>query len=501
MAAIDDFRNGSGLLYITEADGTTIITSEPNDEEGGLSVLQDALTSTAIPAANSIYDTNFGHRYFINSDENADPEDLTGSTEISANLIKQGLESHIDGQTVEVTDGVGGAWLIPTRNGVVTVVGMATGIEGSDLNIISTDGFVDNDILILVGDDRERIVTVKNYDSDNDNIYLANELDFETGDLTNQLTLRFKEGNWYELFRTPGVPLTVANLRAKGIAIPVQGVETTELPTSGTINIEAGVDKGVQVFTGSPTLVASINIRPNPTPTTAYLDGDRIEIIYNATPTVGSNAVTIFGITLTDTQAESGKIKVVSVYKLSNTTWYSTIFNNVDGVDFATTAQVAAKEDSLGNPAYNGYVLSSQTNGTRAWVAPLGGVQVATYQLSSVQLLDIFDTPITIIPDVGADSVIDIISVAGRVDYGTTAYAGDPLILVNLTTNTTLASFSAGFTTTTETIPIEKASIEDYTSTDTENIRGVKLTTTSGDWTTGDGTITVTILYRVITTA
>jgi len=45
----------------------------------------------------------------------------------------------------------------------------------------------------------------------------------------------------------------------------------------------------------------------------------------------------------------------------------------VHGLGSAAVEDASAFEPALGNPAANGYVLSSQTDGTRAWVAQSGG--------------------------------------------------------------------------------------------------------------------------------
>ena len=47
------------------------------------------------------------------------------------------------------------------------------------------------------------------------------------------------------------------------------------------------------------------------------------------------------------------------------------------------TTDLAAKEASLGNPASNGYVLSSTTGGTRSWVAQSGGGKLLGYARNS----------------------------------------------------------------------------------------------------------------------
>ena len=64
------------------------------------------------------------------------------------------------------------------------------------------------------------------------------------------------------------------------------------------------------------------------------------------------------------------------------------LLNLEAGTDFystsATDTLISAKEDSLGNPGTNDYVLASQTDGTRSWVAPGGsGTPEGTAVLST----------------------------------------------------------------------------------------------------------------------
>lgn len=59
--------------------------------------------------------------------------------------------------------------------------------------------------------------------------------------------------------------------------------------------------------------------------------------------------------------------------KIGGTNVSATELGYLDGVTSAIQTQLNAKEAGLGNPASNGYVLSSTTGGTRSWVAPSGG--------------------------------------------------------------------------------------------------------------------------------
>jgi hypothetical protein len=67
-------------------------------------------------------------------------------------------------------------------------------------------------------------------------------------------------------------------------------------------------------------------------------------------------------------------------FKANCKTYFDTIYYGQG----ATDTLISAKEDSLGNPGTNDYVLASQTDGTRSWVAPGGsGTPEGTAVLST----------------------------------------------------------------------------------------------------------------------
>ena len=95
--------------------------------------------------------------------------------------------------------------------------------------------------------------------------------------------------------RSPNPAISVATLRAAGIAEQFRGVNRTTLTNGGgTINLEPGVDKGYQVYDGTVTLAGSYVIQIQPSPSTAYLDGDSMIVDYRALATVGGNTANYF---------------------------------------------------------------------------------------------------------------------------------------------------------------------------------------------------------------
>lgn len=350
--------NGSGFVYVTEADGTTIIANLNNDEFVWQKIQKFANTSAPLTDPTVEFDATFGYRFF--GDTGGSAGSIGTASELTRFLVNRGSQVARYKESATISGGV----LEITR--VTNDMSVLTDTEGGagtdDLDTITSSGVVDGDIIVLVGADPTHIVTVKHGTG---NIFLANSADFVSGPRQSQIILQYYSAataGWYEVTRENTLP-TVANLRANNVAEPIQGCNSTAMGTSGTTTYLPGTDQGYQIITGSPILVGNVVFDVGGSP----LDGDEFTVDYRATPTLGGSTVAIFGIVLTATQSAQ-KCVVRTKYRSADTTWYTVMYVNGDAIDFATTTQLATKENSLGNPAANGYVLSSTTGGTRSWV-------------------------------------------------------------------------------------------------------------------------------------
>ncbi len=355
--------NGSGFIYITKPDGTTIVSNIENQIDVYQKVQQFMLGTASLSDPTLIINATFGYKVFGNT---AGTEgDLTGSTELTRFLVPR--SGNIPNFKVAATIATGIVTVDRIASSMLVVVDTEGGAGTDDLDTITITDVVDNDTIIIVGANVAHIVTLRNGIG---NIHLANSANFSTGTQTGQIILKYLSGAWYESVRANTLP-TVANLRSNGVACPVQGVNLTTLTAGGgTIDIEAGVDKGYQLYAGTANLAGSWVIQPKAAPTIPYLDGDEIWVDYRALLTTGANTVTIFGILLTTIQALQGRVMIMAKYKLSNTTWYAKIFYDATGVDITNKAYVDSTfEPYLGVPASDGMILSSLIDGTRSWVA------------------------------------------------------------------------------------------------------------------------------------
>lgn len=332
-----------------------------------------AVTSTATLAYNlsnldggtsssDIVDAQTGYKVWIDDRVNAPAGDITDAEDVSRYIVRKpfnspiGLDEYtISGDTINIE-----------RNSSISQISVDTQSSAStdDLKDIVSVGFNNGDLIVLSGTDENRVVTL----NENGNIKLANSSTFSTGDKTNQIILQYISGVFYEVSRSPSIPLTVANLRSAGFPQEVLGYQDIELTAGGgTINLEAGVDEKYIRITGSAvTLSASWTIQG----VAGAKEGDSFLIYIDQQVTLSGNSLTIFGISLTSEQAlslsTSGKKPVILAQFVNG--WRGTLILNSRGRDLIDTTQLATKEDDLGNPADNGYILSSLTDGTRSWV-------------------------------------------------------------------------------------------------------------------------------------
>jgi hypothetical protein len=351
ISAIDGVGESANGFAVTVTTTGTLTASYTNMEGG--------------TDPNSLVDKLSGRRYFINEAAAAPIDSTVGAIEITANVVKRGLESTFDYQELTIASGE----LKPSRNSVITnvIVDTEGAAASDDLRSIDGTEFENGDILIIRGKLAAQVTTVKDYVSGSDNIELADNADFVSDEYDTVLGLQFfnvNGGRWYEMFRAPNIGLTVANLRSASIPQPVSGTTSTALTAGGgTINLTPGTSAGYQVITGSVTLSSSWTIQGAGSP----IDGDTFFVDYRGTITASGNNITIFGISLTDTQILEGRVIVKATYDSTLGGYRAVLLYSADAKDLVDTVALATKEASLGNPAADGYVLSSTTAGVRSW--------------------------------------------------------------------------------------------------------------------------------------
>jgi len=451
-----------------------------------------------------LFDAATGHRYFLNANYTAEgctgngtatAGSLVNSVEITQYIIMRGLQSSFPFVNVTIDDGnlsIGRQYF--QTNVIVETEGL---IASDDLRSIETVGFDPYDIIYITGNNTDREVVVVNRVSGNDNIILSSSGNFTTGNKARGIALQYiPVGNnkyWYERFRSPAIDITVPNFRLAGIPQGVSGVNTTTLTDSGgVINLTAGTDKQLQRIIGSDSLVGSYNFNLE----NGLIAGDTFWFDYKATMTVNANTITIGGITLTTQQALEGGYTVKSVWDGSD--WSSQIFKSVEGVDLVDTVQLATKENYLGLPAADGYLLSSTALGVRIWVpgANSTGINAVKVTIPAGQMLTAFDTPVTLIAAQGSGKVIDVISVATNLNYNSVPYDTNTTINIGSDGKRQYEGDILGYANDTRRkLPVAPINDDDSVADN----KAIKLSVEDGNPANGDSSMTLYLFYRVIT--
>ncbi len=351
--------NGAGYVYVTAPDGVSIISNLENEPQIWQQVQKFATTSASLTDPTLESDSTYGYRFFGSVTGSAGS--LTGTSELTRFFVNRGAQTAAYKKSVTIATGV--ITLNRVSNNTTLIVSTEGGVADV-LDTITMAGVVDNDTVTIVGANSGAggIITVP---TGTGNIFLSSSTSFVSGVRGVALVLRYFSASttgWYEVSRNAIFP-TTSQARASGVAAPVQGVNTAAMATSGPTTLVPGTDIGYQVVTGSPVLVGGIVYATGGSP----LNGDEFTVDYRATPTIGGNTVTIFGITLTAAQTQQ-RVVVTTKYNSSNTTWYSSISSNVDGVTYATTTQLATKQDTLPSSGGNTFVLQKTIAGALSFV-------------------------------------------------------------------------------------------------------------------------------------
>lgn len=359
--------------YTAVASGSNVIVSLEADKGGSLNgtaaglSFTGATTITATSLDGGAYpsdevDSQLGNKMYLNSSATAAFGTLVGATDITSGVLRKAASSPYSIRDVQISSG---SISLP-RDGATTVVSVQTegAIAADDLTAIDAGIFNDGDVVIIRGKESAKVTTVK----EGGNIELANNADFLTATKDYAILLQYStsDNKWYEISRSPGNNLSVASLRSASISTPIQGVQATTLTVGGgSVTVQPGVDKGHIVLTGTGALTGSWSYNLGGSP----IDGDTFIVDYKATFTTSQNTVTIFGVSLTEAQIGGENVSLQATYISSSSSWSVVTLRDTAGVNLVDTTDLATKEAVLGNPAGNGYILSSTAAGVRSWIS------------------------------------------------------------------------------------------------------------------------------------
>jgi hypothetical protein len=121
-----------------------------------------------------------------------------------------------------------------------------------------------------------------------------------------------------------------------------------------------------------------------------------------------------------------------------------------------------------------------------------------TVTLTAAQVIAMFTTPVQIVPSAGAGKVVQFVDAVNYLDAGATPFSGGGTVRFQNGTGTILSSTAAATTITSATDVVATIPSSSTTSLLAAN-EGIFISNASGVFAAGDGTLKVTVNYRVIT--
>ena len=357
--AINSFTPGSGPDYTAEsidnvvniiapaALGSSVNGSAITVSQSGVDIINTTLPIDNGSEADTPYDSVIGFRYLLNSTLGSGPTDIGGALEISKNIIMRGLQSTYDTQTITIP--AGGVFMSFERTMVSMNILMSAGAPET-IDTIDTGDFSIGDQILLSNATGGSAVTI----NESGNVVLANSSDFVSGDPELVLALKLTDVSgvikWTEIFRAPNIEISVAAMRAVGIAQPANGSTNITMLAGGQvvpIPVE-GIDPGYITVTGSPALTGAFVMN---TPAGTPLGRDRFIVDYEATPTDAGGSVTIYGKIFTDNEIIEGGTRVEAWFETNSSTWVISKTAKSDAQQYIETGNIsdgAVTTDQLG---------------------------------------------------------------------------------------------------------------------------------------------------------
>jgi hypothetical protein len=291
-----------------------------------------------------------------------------------------------------------------------------------------------------------------------------------------------------------------------------QGVKTVTVPVGGTLTLIAGVSEAYQRLKGPITLTSNYTVTAG---TTGIKAGSQFQIELAGGIAIGSNTLTVFGISINANQALNGGVIIIATYDLLTNTWIaastskpistadlnpstalSVMGNNTNvsatpsDITFSTNYGVLQRS---GTTLTTGLLTASNFDST---IIP---TQVAIVSLTSTQIKNSNTAAIKILdsPGVGRANIISsilasctFVSVAYTANLDVNVYAVGGTAKL-FTRDNLLAFTSSGID---QLYPYEVSTSQFQNAANSE----IRFATAVGNPLTGDGTITLRIIYQTI---
>jgi hypothetical protein len=390
-------------VYICDKDGAKgssngIIANLDNTPNIRRVLLEHAITNRPLVYESTTYgynDKNISaaashYQYFLGDGSSAEgtvPADALDITPYITNGFKTAL--YPDANDIALAagvDNISGGRYTYIRRGNIQVLRIDTeGETATDslYNISESNNQVaDRDILIIVGKDPSRVISIYDHtvtatDPAIQNICLENATSFGTGSVATYSSTNYDKSSltlmwdanislWIEVNRSPKSVITETKLRDANVNIPIKGTKITTITGADVVEVTSGVDPGILYFTGTVDIGSSnyiINV-----PTGGALEGDKYIVKWDAALTT-TGVVTIFGKQLTSAEASGGKTNLLEI---------KTIYANGAWTYGVIMSDSSALEPALDNPSTNGMILTSTAAGVRSWADAPSGVNTVT---------------------------------------------------------------------------------------------------------------------------
>jgi hypothetical protein len=296
---------------------------------------------------------------------------------------------------------------------------------------------------------------------------------------------------------------------ADGTDLPqnAQGYTSVAVPVSGTLTLTAGASTVNQRLVGSPTVLAgNYNVTAG---TSGVKAGSEFMIEIGGGVTIGSNTFTVFGVTVSASQALNGGIliyvyfdgavwrglgtsKPISAADLNPQAALSVVVNATNASASPSALAFANDGDVL---VRAGTALIAQKLSTSNFDTSTFPLKYISYNLSSPEILDSFTTPVEILAAVVGVTHVPVL-VVWETTYGSTPYATNTNGIIRPTggsaqvvqQNGLLAFTASGFAVN------QIIGVGAFTQ---QLVKGAALefSTLTGNPTAGDSTIKVHLFY------
>ena len=292
-----------------------------------------------------------------------------------------------------------------------------------------------------------------------------------------------------------------------------QGVTDIPVPVGGTKTLVAGVDAAYQRLTGTVTLTSNYTVTAG---TTGIKAGRQFQIEIAGGITIGANTLTVFGVSINANQALSGGVIILATFVDPITVWVAASTSrpistaDIDPVAARTvmgnaTNATAAPTDitfptDFGVLQRNGTALTTGLlTASNFDTTSVLATQVAIVSLTSTQIKNSSTAPITILPAPGVGRVNVISSILASCTFVSVAYTANLDVQVYALAGTAklfLRDDLLGFTASgiDQFYPYETNVSEFQNAANS----AILFTTAGGNPLTGDGTITLRIIYQTI---